>query len=108
MSEHLRKHFPLIDFLSSGLTRNQLKAVLKTLSNAQATVLGEIALNVLYGRLKLSDSVKTKLRKSAPQIEFISNKENSLTSRKKAITRNFGTIEILLEAVKPQIIALLE
>lgn len=100
MSSHVRKHYPLVELITSGISKKQLTAILETLSNEQLGLLGEIALNTIYSVLPLTKSQIGALKKYTSKLEFISDKKNSLAKRKAVIVRNPKLIELLLKSVK--------
>lgn len=108
MSKHLREHWHLLHFLMHEVQPKQLKAVLSTLDRGQTDVLGEIAVNVLYGTIPISEEHKGKLKPYASKVEYIGDSRNSLKSRRDLILANPRMIVLLMRAVKPLLKSLLQ
>lgn len=101
MSKRLRQNGALISYLMQDLSSPQLKALLETLTSEQVNALGEIAVNVLYGTITITDVHKKKLKRHAAVIELIGDKSVNITKRRSVISRNPRVIKSLLTAAKP-------
>ena len=101
MSNRLKKHWPLVQYIIGPLTPKQIKAVLSNLTSQQINAIGEIAANVLYGNINITESFKRKLRPYKTKIEYIGDSANSVNRRGHLIVQQYRMTVLLLTAVKP-------
>ena len=101
MSKRLKNNIGLIYFLTDINAPLQLNSVLRTLSKDQVDTISEIAANILYGNIPISDKYKNILKRYKSKIEYIGNAKNSATKRKALVTKSYKLIKILLQAAKP-------
>ena len=103
----MRQNWPLINFLMQKLPTAQVKAVLSTLTTEQVNTLGEIAVNILYGTIPITNVDKRLLKRYASKIEYIGDARNCLKKRKSLIQASPKIIGLLLNAAKPLMKSLL-
>ena len=101
MSKRLKYNLRLIDFLTDSIAPNQFKLVLKSLSTDQVNAISEIAANVLYGNIPISDYYKKTLKKFKSKIEAIGNSKNKLSTRKNLIVKEPKLVKLILLAASP-------
>ena len=101
MSQRVKQHWALINFLTQHMPLFQLKAILSILNAEQINTIGEIALNTLYGILPIKSEHKVLLKKYSDVIEAIGDKKRSNKYRKELIVNNPKAIVLLLTAAKP-------
>ena len=108
MSKRVRQNWPLLHFLLQKIPARQLKSVLCTLSPEQVDTLGEIAINVLYGTLAITDAHKRSLKHYTSKLEYIGDSAKSIKKRKAVIRENPQIITLLSTAAKPLLKGLLQ
>ena len=81
------------------------RAILANSDKKLTNSVGECALNVLHGNVKLSKCAKRKLRKFRRQLRTVADRHVSLARKKKVIIQSGGFI-VLLSAVLPTITVL--
>ena len=108
MSKQVRVNLPLVNFLLYAKTPKQFKAVLTTLTEEQVKVLCEIAVNILYGVISISNSHKQHLKKHAKKLEFLGDSSNSLKKKKLFLERHPAILQAVLTAAKPVLKSLLQ
>ena len=94
----MRENWPLINFLMQKLPPAQVKVVLLTLTTEQVNTLGEIAVNILYGTIPITNVHKRLLKRDASKIEYIGDARNCLKKRKSLIQASPKIIGLLLNA----------
>ena len=95
----MKKHIDLLKLLKK-LKCNELKTVIGYLD--------DIAINVLYTQLNISNRNKKKLKGSIDKrtIVRLSNRNRSTKSRKKLLKQSEGFVSVLLGALVPVLIDL--
>ena len=86
----------------------QFKAILTTLTEEQVLVLCEIAINILYSVIPISNANKQNLKKYAKKLDFLGDSSNSLKKRKLFIEKNPALLQAVLTAAKPVLKSLLQ
>jgi hypothetical protein len=90
----VKKHWPLVQFLSKSQNDKAIKSVLENLTKTQIRLLSEIALNVLVGNIVISRYYKQKLLRHKNIIISWSEK----TSKRKSFSSNLPLVKDLLKA----------
>ena len=108
MSKCLKNNLSLIHFLTDNTSDLQLKTLLKILTNDQVDTISELAANILYGNIPISNKFRNVLKKSKGKIEYIGNAKNSVVKRKSLITREYRLVKLLLQAAKPLLKTILQ
>ena len=80
-------HFLLMLDPKAG-TRRQRRALIATMSKRQVNALGELCLNVINGRVKVSQQDKESLKRHAAALRKIADKQYSIAQRRRVITCN--------------------
>ena len=101
MSKHVKEHLPLLNFLLYSKSPKQLKNTLSTLTEEQVNAIGEIAVNVLYGIIPITNYQKNLLKKYLAKLENIGDSDISNKKRKLMIIRHPGAVQSLLTAARP-------
>ena len=101
MSRRIKANWPLMQFITSNVSHNQLKKLLTLLNPEQVNALGEVAANVLYGTIPITDVQRRKLKRYSTVFEYLGNSGNSVKKRKAKIQKNLKGIILLLNAAKP-------
>ena len=97
MSRKIEKNKALLQLLLDLRTpKNQIEALLKSLSDAQIVVLGEIAHNLLKGHLDLSAKAKRTIKKNHHILTRLSGKTVSLNSKAKIIAKHWKKVFLCL------------
>ena len=94
--KHLKQHRHYLHIISSG-EGGQIKALLKTANQKQVDIISEIASNILQKVIELSSKDKMELEPYAKFIRTIGRKGNRLSTRKKAIVKNWQCVAILIK-----------
>ena len=89
MSKRLKSNISLIHFLIDNITESQSKLLLRTLTKDQVDTISELAANVLYGNIPITDKFKGLLRRYKSKIEYIGNAKNSLAKRKNVVAKQY-------------------
>ena len=90
----VKKHWPLVQFLSKSQNDKAIKSVLENLTKTQKQLLSEIALNVLLGNVVISRYYKQKLVRHKNIIVSWSEK----TNERKTFATNVPLVKDLLRA----------
>ena len=80
--------------------KQQLRALLQTITKAQLEVLIEIFYNILHGYGKITDKDKKYLRKYQTLIRQFVEKSQGLLRRKQILQKYFAIFSRLLKAIK--------
>lgn len=93
----LHAHF--IQLLSSARTQAERRKILKTANKAQLLFLREICNNVCAGSLKLSKTVKARLKRYAPVIRKLGDKRVKNCRVKEELLQSGGFLPLLAPAI---------
>ena len=108
MSKRLKSNLSFIHFLTDNISDVQFKSLLKILTNDQVNTISELAANVLYGNIPISDKFKSILKRFKAKIGSIGNSKNSITNRKRLIAKEYRLVRLLLQSAKPLLKSILQ
>ena len=100
------KHHDMLRFLISNAPLSQKYALLRNVTEQQANILSEIAVNVLYGVLPISRYYKRKLQPFKKIWHMLVHSSNSV--RKKLIGKHSEGVLLLIKAVRKTLKKLIE
>jgi len=103
MSARIHKHKEFLCFLQKA-NKKQLKAVLRNADNDQIGCLCEIALNVLNGNVKLTQTKRNELRKYKRFLRFMANKAKPISEKKLTVQRGGWIVPLLISTVAPMLL----
>ena len=105
MSRRVRDHSALLRFLSGGkgVTLQQIKTILRMVTDEQAKAIGEIAVNLLYGTIPITAADKKKLKKFSSFYDYIGDSSIGLKKRKSSILRHPTAVTALIRAAAPML-----
>lgn len=106
MSERLRRNWELLKALVKA-TPTVRKTILRDASSDLISAIGEIALNILKGRIPLKEHQKNILKKWRKAIRKLSDKTMPIKKRKRVVNQSGGFIGALLGFAIPLITSLL-
>lgn len=92
-------HAHFIQLLTSARTREDRRKILNTASKAQLVFLREICKNVCAGSLKLSKTVKARLKRYAPVIRRLGDKRVKNCRVKEQLIQSGGFLPLLAPAL---------
>lgn len=98
MSVLLRRNAPLIKILSRAKP-SALKAIVKDSDKSLIDTLCECSLNVLQGRVKLTPSQKSKLKRHKKTLRALATHRKLSLSKKKSMIQKGGFLQFLLKPV---------
>jgi hypothetical protein len=101
----MKKHAPFLYFIAAASVK-QRKCLLKILDREQVLALSEIAANILAERLPPTTSVKILTQRHRSFLTKLASKKQSLTTKKRLLTRNTSQLLLMLKAIHP-VLALL-
>ena len=95
MSSRIKGQWHILKALQKGTTK-QRRAILATCDNKLLLALCEILSNVLSGTIKLSPSVKSKLKKFGTLIRKVADKKVKNSVKKKILVQKGGFLPLVL------------
>ena len=99
MTKKLKTHAELLKYLLTLRGKNsQIKKLLLSISDQEVKVLGEIAGNILYGAIPLSDLSKKALKPFKSSLFIISSPKTGSKRRRAVLVSKPNLISKLLEA----------
>lgn len=109
MSKRVKENVSLINFLADRtISPSQFKSVISILNKDQLNSLSEIAVNVLYGTIPVSESHKQKLKPFKTRIEVLGKPKGGLNARRELFTKEHRVLKSLLVAALPFVLNILK
>ena len=102
MSMSVKTHQPFLQVLATS-TRKQALALIKTMSKPQLNTICEILINIQYGNVSVSDTVKKKLQRKKNIIWELTSKSIGTKLRKTLIEKEVGLIVYVVKLILPQL-----
>ena len=100
MSIPLKQEWCFIQLLSHT-TVDQVKALVKTITDKQLLAICEIVLNILQANLCVTPQKLKHLKKNKTFLRGLASKEISLGKKRRALQSKYKVIVYLLQAVRP-------
>jgi hypothetical protein len=106
MDKHVsKKNMELAIFLVAKAGQDKvIRAILKECDDSFIQFIGEVALNVLYANVSISNHYKRKLKDSAGFIRSLASKSVKSDTRRRLILKQWKTVVILVKAIKKHLI----
>ena len=105
MSARVKKYLPLLQFLADAKP-SQRAPILSNASKELILAICEIAMNIVSGRLPITQPQFKKLVKSKTNIKKIASRKTPLYVKKKIISQRGGFLPALIASSVPFLISL--
>lgn len=104
MASHVKHVKKLLEKINSS-SPSQRKAVLKTLSNKEIKLLCEVCLNLVHGRLKVTNPTTfNQLKKHRKFLSNLADKRKPIKKKRQLINQRGGFIGALAASILPIVV----
>jgi hypothetical protein len=96
MSRRVFNNWPVIHLISTDLTKEQYKNIIKELSTNQVLAIVEICINIFYGNIPLTDIQRSTLQPHKKVLNYLSEETHTLKQKQQYIGRNITPIKEII------------